>query len=74
MADVDNVWSTCYEYDEEPSQLRYFDTVAETVASVNETFGRTLPAQFNTWQNIDSDETLALILTAGGSHTCLAIR
>jgi len=47
------------------SDLIYFDSEEEAVVSMNTTFGKVLPQQFNIWKDIDSDETLHLVITAG---------
>ena len=54
-----------FPWDEDREDLTYFSSREEAVISCSATFGKILPAQFNTWPTIESDKGMAELCTAG---------
>lgn len=50
---------------EDEPDLMFFDSSIEAAASINATFGPYLPAQYNLWPSLDTDEGMANLCTIG---------
>eukprot|EP00931_Biecheleriopsis_adriatica_P103538 TRINITY_DN78361_c0_g1_i1.p1 TRINITY_DN78361_c0_g1~~TRINITY_DN78361_c0_g1_i1.p1 ORF type:complete len:882 (-),score=163.94 TRINITY_DN78361_c0_g1_i1:151-2514(-) len=50
---------------EDEADLIFFDSPIEAAASINATFGPYLPAQYNTWPLLDTDEGMVNLCTVG---------
>jgi hypothetical protein len=60
-------WATAQEFpfDEDREDLVYFESREEAVVTMNASFGKILPPQFNRWPNAERDENMVLLCTAG---------
>jgi len=54
-----------FELDETASQLVWFENDQEATVTMETTVGRYLPAQFNTWDNLTTDEGTAVFCISG---------